>query len=140
MAKMTATERPLQPTMYFEPDILAGHQFFKVFQQRSGSDPERRLMLAVLSDAIECYQKYANATTRRGRNLFTNAEKWINSRDTSWPYSFEHICDVLNISGNYLRLGLMQWRIQNESGNGPRKRIREPLRYQYRVKHNRVRI
>lgn len=97
-------------------------------------------MLAVLSDAIECYQKYATATTRRGRNLFTNAERWINSRDASWPYSFEHICDVLSINANYLRLGLMQWRLQNESGSGPRKRIREPLRYQYRVKHNRVRI
>lgn len=126
--------------MYFEPDILAGQQFFKVFQQKSGSDPERRLMLAVLSDAIECYQKYATANTRRGRNLFSNAEKWIASREASWPYSFEHICDVLNISANYLRVGLMQWRLQNENGSGPRKRIREPLRYQYRVKHNRVRI
>ena len=139
MSKPSA-EKPLQPTMYFEPDILTGHQFFRVFQQKSGSDPERRLMLAVLSDAIECFQKYAAASTRKGRKLFTNAEKWITSRDASWPYSFEHICDVLNINANYLRIGLMQWRIEHESGSGPRKRIREPLRYQYRVKHNRVRI
>ena len=136
----SSTERPLQPSMYFEPDILTGHQFFKVFQQKSGSDPERRLMLAVLSDAIECFQKYANATTRRGRKLFMNAESWISSRDASWPYSFEQICDVLNINANYLRLGLMQWRVQNDSGCSRRRRIREPLRYQYRVKHNRIRI
>jgi hypothetical protein len=126
--------------LHFEPDILTGHQFFKVFQQKSGSEPERRLMLAVLSDAVECFQKYATARTRKGRKLFTNAETWITSRDASWPYSFEHICDVLNLSANRLRIGLMQWRIEHESGSGPRKRIREPLRYQYRVKHNRVRI
>lgn len=135
-----ATDKPLHPSHYFEPDILTGHQFFKVFQHKPSSDPERRLMLAILSDAIECFQKYSNATNRRGRKLFLNAESWINNRDASWPCSFEHICDVLNISANYLRLGLIQWRIQNESGSGPRKRIREPLRYQYRVRHNRVRI
>jgi hypothetical protein len=126
--------------MHFEPDILTGHQFFKVFQQKSESEPERRLMLAVLSDAVECFQKYATVRTRKGRKLFTNAETWITSRDASWPYSFEHICDVLNLSANRLRIGLMQWRIEHESGSGPRKRIREPLRYQYRVKHNRVSI
>ena len=140
MSKPHATEKSITPSSYFEPDILSGHQFFKVFRQKSRSEPEERLMLAVLSDAIECFQKYFNATGRRGRLLFANAEAWIASHDSSWPYSFEHICEALNINANYLRIGLMQWRIHNESGNGPRRRIREPLRYQYRVRHNRVSI
>ena len=140
MAKSTATQKPLQPSQYFETDILSGYQFFKVFKQKSASDPERRMILAFLSDAIECFQKYANAGNRRGRTLCANAESWINSRDSSWPYSFEHICDVLDINANYLRIGLMQWRIHHESGPGTRRRIREPLRYQYRVKQHRVRI
>jgi hypothetical protein len=139
MTKSTATPKPLQASPFFETDTLSGYQFFKVFKQKSASDPERRLMLAVLSDAIECFQKYANAENRRGRTLYANAESWINSRDSSWPYSFEQICDVLDINANYLRIGLVQWRIQHDSG-GPRRRIREPLRYQYRVKHHRVRL
>jgi hypothetical protein len=138
MLKPTTTQRPIAPSTYFEPDILSGHQFFNVFRQKSLSEPEERLMLAVLTDAIDCFQKYANATTRRGRKLFVNAECWIASRDCTWPYSFEYICEMLNIDANYLRVGLVQWRIHHESGNGPRRRIREPLRYQYRVKHHRV--
>ena len=140
MNKPAANEKPISASSYFEPDILSGHQFFKVFRQKSHAEPEERLMLAVLSDAIECFQKYLDATGRRGRKLFGNAEAWIASRESSWPYSFEHICECLNINANYLRLGLMQWRVNHESRNYPRKRIREPLRYQYRVKHNRVSI
>jgi hypothetical protein len=140
MPKPTATEKPLAASSYFEPDILTGHQFFKVFQQKSRAEPEQRLMLAVLTDAIECFQKYFGATSRRSRKLFVNAEAWIASRESSWPYSFEHICEALNINANYLRIGLMQWRVNHEAGSGPRKRIREPLRYRYRVKHHRVSI
>jgi hypothetical protein len=97
-------------------------------------------MFAVLTDAIECFQKYLGANGRRRRNLFAEADAWICSRDSSSPYSFEQICEVLHINPNYLRLGLMQWRVNHESQKNPRKRIREPLRYQYRVKHNRVTI
>ena len=140
MHKPAANEKPISANSYFEPDILSGHQFFKVFRQKSNAEPEERLMLAVLTDAIECFQKYSGATNRRGRNLFSNAEAWIASRDCSWPYAFEHICEALDINANYLRLGLMQWRVNSEAHNQPRKRIREPLRYQYRVKHNRVSI
>ena len=140
MNKSTATDQTFRASSYFEPDILTTHQYFKVFREKSHFMPEEKLMFAVLTDAIECYQKYLGATGRRCRNLFAEAEGWINNRDGSTPFSFAHICEVLNINPNYLRLGLIQWRVNSESQKGPRKRIREPLRYQYRVKNNRVTI
>lgn len=140
MGESSAIEKTVRLNLIFERDALTSHQYFKVFQQKPGSDPERRLMFAVLSDAIECFQKYSRCENRRGRKLFVNAERWINSRDASWPYSFEFICDVLGINADYLRLGLVQWRSEHESDSGGRRRIREPLRFQYRVKHNRLRI
>jgi len=140
MNKSTATDQSFRAGVYFEPDILASNQYFKVFRQKSQFVPEEKLMFAVLTDAIECFQKYLGATSRRNRNLFAEADAWINNREASGPFCFEHICEALNINPNYLRLGLMQWRVTNESQKGPRKRIREPLRYQYRVKHNRVSI
>lgn len=136
--RQAAQQRPVFAGSHFEPDVLTAHQYFKVYRQKSHFGPEEKLMFAVLTDAIECFQKYLGATGRRRRTLFAEAEAWISSRDSSWPYSFEHICEVLQISPNYLRLGLMQWRVNHESQKNPRKRIREPLRYQYRVKHNRV--
>lgn len=65
-------------------------------------------MLAVLDDAIECFQKYAGARARKRGRLFLEAEQWILERDGAWPFSFENICDVLNLDPSYIRRGLMQ--------------------------------
>jgi hypothetical protein len=140
MNRSTAADQTFRAGSYFEPDILTTHQYFKVFREKSHFMPEEKLMFAVLTDAIECFQKYLGASSRRYRNLFAEAEAWINNQDGRAPFSFAHVCEVLNINPSYLRLGIMQWRVNNESQKGPRKRIREPLRYQYRVKHNRVSI
>ena len=136
--KSAPIERPPPAGVHFEPDILSGHQFFRIFRQKSHSEREEKLMFAVLTDAIECFQKYLDENSRRSRRLYSEAAAWIASRDSSWPYSFENICEVLNINANYLRLGLMQWRINHESHKKLPKRLREPLRYQYRVKHSRI--
>jgi hypothetical protein len=125
-------------SLSFEPDILCGDQFLRVFRQKSYSEPEQRLMFAVLTDAIECFQKYSNGQSRRARKLFRDAEAWILCRDVSWPFSFDNICEVLDIHPGYLRIGLIQWHVDHVNHRQSAKRLREPLRYQYRVKHTRV--
>lgn len=132
--------REIRPFSPFEPDTLTAHQFANVFRQKSHLGPEERLMFAILTDAIECFQKYLGAPNRRCRNLFKEAEGWITNKDSGEFYSFEHVCEVLAISPSYLRDGLNRWRIDHENVRGLRRRIREPLRYQYRVKNNRVSI
>jgi len=122
----------------FEPDILTTYQFSKVFREKTHFGPEERLMFAVLTDAVECFQKYLGANSRRCRALFGDAEAWINSKDSRWPFSFEHICEMLRLSPSYLRMGLMRWRVAHETKKALHKRIREPLRYQYRVRANRI--
>ena len=122
----------------FEPDILTTYQFSKVFREKPHFGPEERLMFAVLTDAVECFQKYLGANSRRCRALFSDAEAWINSKESRWPYSFEHICEMLHISPSYLRMGLTRWRLAYEPKQGLRKRIRAPLRYQYRVRGSRI--
>ena len=122
----------------FEPDILTTHRFLKVYHQKGQLGPEERLMFAVLTDAIECFQKYFGAQSRRCRTLFGEASTWIESTDSTWPFSFEQICETLNISPSYLRTGLARWRLSCEKDKPARRRIREPLRYQYRVKQNRI--
>ena len=114
MVESSAAQPPLRLNLLFEPDVLTAQLYFGIFQQKPDSHPERRLMLAVLSDAIECFQKNVGCKTRRGRKLFINAESWINCGDASWPYSFEHICDVLGINASCLRMGLMQWRFSEK--------------------------
>src|SRR5205807_2678357 len=75
-----------------------------------GRERERLLMLAVLEDAVDCYQKYAHARDLRGRQLFEESLDWVQSPDRTWLFSFENICDTLEISAEYVRRGLREWR------------------------------
>jgi len=71
---------------------------------------EEELMLAVLEDAIECFQLYILAKDKKGKELFRDAEEWILEKDRDWFFSFENICDVLGLNPNFLRRGLMCWK------------------------------
>jgi hypothetical protein len=137
MNRAAATIRSNPINSFFEPDILTSHQYFQLFRHKAHFDPEEKLMFAVLIDAIECFQKYYCASAHRRRRLFTEAESWISTRDYAWPYSFENICETLNINANYLRMGLAQWRVDHEAQKTG-FRIRKTLRYQNTVKQNRM--
>jgi hypothetical protein len=95
-----------------EPEILLPSQFFDRFRGQSVLEGERRLMLAVLEDAVSCFQKYAGATRPRSRRLFSEAEEWFSDEDGSWPFSFEAICTVLGLNAEYFRRGLERWKQQ----------------------------
>jgi hypothetical protein len=71
---------------------------------------ERRLMLAVLEDAVDSYRKYALAHDPREQACFLEAKEWFFSPDRSWLFAFENICDVLEMNADYLRMGLDRWR------------------------------
>jgi len=94
----------------FEPDVLGPDRFFEEFRRQRGVlDRERLLMLAVLEDAIGCYQRYAGARDARGRQLFEETSRWVRCTDRSALFDFESICDVLDIDPDYLRRGLREW-------------------------------
>jgi hypothetical protein len=97
----------------FEPDVLLPGQFFSFFRKEAGFDRERRLMLAVLEDAIDCFQKYAHTNDLRGRQLFLESYEWIMSPDKRWLFSFENICQIVDMNPDYIRQGLSRWRSQN---------------------------
>ena len=124
--------------IYFEPDIIAPFQYAKMNRRRDHFFPEEKLMFAVLTDAIECFQKFMGAKSRRGRALFKDAEAWILSAENSEPFSFEQICESLRINPSYLRTGLIRWRADRQVRDYPHKLIRERLRYQYRIKNPRI--
>jgi hypothetical protein len=89
-----------------QPDTLLPSQYFGRVRRRTEFDGERRLMIAVLEDAVEIYRKQATAQDTRGRNLFREAEEWLEDPDRTWLFSFENICDVLDIDSAYVRRGL----------------------------------
>jgi hypothetical protein len=56
---------------------------------------EKRLMLAILEDAVVIYKKYARVPGRRHECLVAETERWLFSDDTAWPFSFVNVCSAL---------------------------------------------
>jgi hypothetical protein len=93
----------------FQPDTLLFTQFFDDRRSKAGREPEKRLMLAVLEDAIHCFQE--NHAVRRGKKkrLFDNVQSWLFEASRGWVFGFENICSVLEVNPEYVRKGLIQW-------------------------------
>jgi len=90
----------------FQPDLLLPSQFHERFRRQRQLVGERRLMLAVLEDAVEMYRKHCGPRPGRNRQLFLDAESWIDSDERTWMFSFLNLCDVLELDPEYLRRGL----------------------------------
>ncbi len=97
-------------THIFQPDTILPAQFFSTLRQRTASQGERRLVAAVLEDAVACFQKHLGAEDRRNRKLYADAEAWLFSDDDSWPFAFVNVCEALDIQPPFLRRGLLLWR------------------------------
>ena len=91
-----------------DPDTILPEQYCAA-QSDSATRRERHLMVAVLRDAVECYQKYSLARHPHGRALFAEAVAWIESTDREWPFSYENICDVLGLDAGSVRRNLATW-------------------------------
>jgi hypothetical protein len=98
------------PQGIFEPDILLPSQHADRIGGRRILDGERRLMVAILEDAIDVYRKQAAARETRKRHLFEDAEAWIDDPNPAWIFSFENICAVLDLDPSYIRRGLHDWK------------------------------
>lgn len=109
-------------THLLQPDTVLPTQYYATLKRKGAHEPERRLVIAVLQDAVDCYQKHLLARDRKARQLFIDAQQWIDSEDRSWPFSFENVCDLLQINAQYLRVGLTAWR-DRELGEKPRAKV-----------------
>lgn len=91
--------------VYLQSDVLLSDQYREIFR-RHALDPEKRLMLAILEDAVKSFQ---GAVERPSGNSRT-AETWILRDDPEWPFSFDNVCEFLDIDPYYLRDGLIRWK------------------------------
>jgi len=94
----------------FEPDVLIADQFVAARRRRTTLSSEKRLMLAVLENALDYYRKYIAATDRIGRALFAEAAAWFESTSNEEFFSFENISETLDINPAYFRRGVAVWR------------------------------
>jgi hypothetical protein len=91
-----------------EPDIFLPSQFYGnggLLRQLEG---EKRLMIAILKDAVECLEKYRGARSSSGRSNYDNAIEWVEDTSTDWLYSFTNVCELLGFDPHYLRETLLK--------------------------------
>lgn len=125
----------------YENDSIAGNLFAsdailpaQYYETRSKElEPERRLMLALLVDAVRCYQTGVTAPGGSRTRLFAEAERWLFKAERDAPFAFEDICDVLEIDPAYLRRGLRRWRARQLANEAPRLVRRSPVILRKRV-------
>ncbi len=86
-----------------EPDIFLPSQFYGSGELSRKLEGERRLMIAILKDAVECLEKYRSARSSAGRSQYQNAIEWVEDTGTEWLFSFTNICELLGFDPHYLR-------------------------------------
>lgn len=97
----------------FQPDTLVAAQYFDDLRRNTLFEPEKRLIWAILEDAIHSFQDNVWSQDRRGKKLFEQAEEWITKTDRDWIFSFENVCDSLGFNPEYVRQGLLRWKEKN---------------------------
>jgi hypothetical protein len=111
-----------------EPDTMTPLQFFDRAMTESTLVPEKRLMLAVLEDAIASFQRNFIQSRQSHDADDYDVESWLESDDMSWPFSFASICQALDMEPEYLRRGLKSWRDRAEVQGNRGQVYRFPFR------------
>ena len=61
----------------FQPDSLLSAHYFGTLRRESLLEPEKRLMLAILKDAIQCFQDNLFTRNEKNRRIFEEEQEWI---------------------------------------------------------------
>lgn len=104
----------------FQTDGLASWEYWERIRHNPFLEPEKKLMLAILVDAITCFRKYIVSRKRKERILFQEAEDWMLDPNGDEIFSFGQICQTMGVDASCLRRELMAWKLD---------RIRRNIRY-----------
>lgn len=61
----------------FQPDNVAPVEYLKFMQRKPGLEREKKLMLAVLEDAIGCFQNFVCAKDNRQKKWFSGSGEMV---------------------------------------------------------------
>jgi len=118
-----------------ESDLILPCQYCDI-SSGYGLSGEQRLMLALLTDALNVYQKGALSRLTRLRRLYVDAERWILADHAHGnAFSFLTVCDALAINPELLRRRIIDWKHavyrQHRGNSSSRLRLRITPRDRY---------
>jgi hypothetical protein len=77
--------------LFDQPDVLCVNEYLYVYQCRPAETPERRLLAAILRDAIDCYTRDCFAKNRYKKRSYREADEWF-FKPTTWVFSVWRAC------------------------------------------------
>jgi hypothetical protein len=101
----------------FVPDLLTPGQYYDSNRRDSSDIPLKRLMMAVLQDAIRCFQKGAHAKSGAKQRYLCEVQEWVFGESGEGPFAFQSVCEILEIAPQYLRRGLAEWLRRRAEGS-----------------------
>jgi hypothetical protein len=105
---------------FFQPDPSLSAEYWETVGA-ARLTPEKKLMLAVLKDAIGCLRRHAAARSERQREIFRDAAMWI-EEESDGPFSFRIICETLGLETDAIRRALRRFGHSRRSCRG-RERV-----------------
>lgn len=86
-----------------EIDAIHPTQYFLANRSMRLASGEKKLMLAILKDAIKCYRRNLTGKSMHSQKLFLETECWFIDDDMSYLYSFRNICAWLGVDFKLIR-------------------------------------
>ncbi len=68
---------------------------------------QKDLAAGVLKQAAQDLRRFNTATSAVERELYLDAYSWLTSDDSSWPFSFLNVCQLLNLTPDIVRQELV---------------------------------
>src|SRR5271157_1966180 len=86
------------------------------------SEPMNHLMLAVITDAVQCFRTNLGAQQGPRAQEFADVKWWLFEDDSDGPFSFENACYILKFDPAALRRALAESDVRQIPG-----RVRSPV-------------
>ncbi len=77
MVDLSTKEIDERVASLFQPDSVSPAQYLETVCRKTHLEAEQELMLAILKDAVTCFQGYFAARDKKEARLFREAEEWI---------------------------------------------------------------
>jgi len=94
----------------FRADAVLPAQFYSLRRGSTEAEPIKRLMARILIDAVRCFQRNLEAHCPSRGQEFKEAEFWLFDDNGNGPFSFQSVCDLLEIDAHGLRNSIVRWK------------------------------
>jgi len=93
----------------FGPELILPIQYSPPRHSEGRCEGERRLMLAVLEDAVVTLKIHMRGPSVHSRRIVAEIENWLASGSRAHTFAFGTICDVLGFDVTAVRQAVKDW-------------------------------